>query len=237
MANVDYILKLSEQFCKTINPFDIREFDSLQVFDLKRNVGISEERNKLLEQILFIGKGGSRNTYALSTRKALKVAKDHRGLEGNKNEFEFLSNNQSLLLPKAYDHAEDYSWIIVELVRPISSSDEISELIGINGKLLLDLMDYRHLKPSFDELLISKIHDLKKMIGASSKNTAYNFANKYLIQIKELQNLIGNPYLAELDRLIENLNLEPRELSFYENFGKSASGHLVLLDIGATKKE
>ena len=78
MANVDYILKFSEQFRKIINPFDIREFDSLPSFDLTRNVGISKEREKLLEQILFIGKGGSRNTYALSTRKALKVAKDYR---------------------------------------------------------------------------------------------------------------------------------------------------------------
>lgn len=236
MANVDYILKLSEQFRKIINPFDIREFDSLPSFDPTRNVGISKEREKLLEQILFIGKGGSRNTYALSTRKALKVAKDYRGLDGNRVEFESSLKYNSIWLPKVFRKAEDYSWIEVELVRPLNDKNEINDLIGIDGWWFNFILMTRNQEKSFIESIDFLIKRNEKSF-IKNPSSVYKKHNDKIAEISLLlESYKSNKFLFDLDELITKANLYPYELSMIENLGKSTSGHLVLLDVGAIKE-
>jgi hypothetical protein len=76
MANVDYILKLSRQFCKIADHFDLEEFSSLPTGI--ETGKLSPERHAMLSQLPISGIGGSRNTYILNSEKALKVAKKRK---------------------------------------------------------------------------------------------------------------------------------------------------------------
>lgn len=216
MANVDYILKLSEQFRKIAYHFDLEEFSSLPTGI--ENGRLSPQRHTMLSQLPISGIGGSRNVYILNSKKALKVAKNIRGLEGNKIEFENLKKYDSVWLPKVFDRANDYSWIEVEYVTPLDGFYEIDNLIGIDHNIFLALLLERDYTSNFDDAIINAIAD------SNADNSEYK---KY----------IGNNYLKDLDRLIDKMSLDQIEFRDVGNLGKSASGHLVLLDIGELKGE
>ena len=215
MANVDYILKFSEQFCKIARHFDLKEFSSLPTGI--ENGRLSPQRHAMLSRLPISGIGGSRNTYILNSKKALKVAKNIRGLEGNEIEFNNLKKYDSVWLPKVFDRAEDYSWIEVEKVQPLKNFYEIDDLIKINHNIFLALLLERDYTLSFNDAIASAITD----------SNADNF---------EYTKYIDNPYLKELDKLIDEMNLDQVEFRDIENLGKSASDHLVLLDVGELKE-
>lgn len=220
MANVHYILKLSRQFCKIADHFDLEEFSSLPTgIETGR---LSPERHTMLSQLQISGIGGSRNTYVLNSRKALKVAKNRRGLEGNEIEFENLKNN-SVWLPKVYNRADDFSWIVVELVRPLLNFSEIEGLIGIDGELFDYLMGDRDYYSSFQSLIESILFDLKE----NDNDSKYSRFDP-----NALKACLDNKFLMELDKLINRFSLSSVEFTDIDNLGKSVSGHLVLLDIG-----
>lgn len=227
MANVDYILKFSEQFCKIAKYFDLEEFGSLPTGI--ENGRLSPQRHEMLSQLPISGIGGSRNTYILNSKKALKVAKTPRGLEGNKIEFENLKKYDSVWLPKVFDRANDYSWIEVEYAAPLKDQSEIENLINIDSDLFLSLVSIRHYVKSFNEAIKSKI----EMLRIQEKSTFKS--NDFLVN--KLLEYIDNHYFAELDEIIKTMKLDSTEFREIENLGRSASGHLVLLDIGEQKYE
>jgi len=234
MANVDYILKLSEQFCKIADYFDLEEFSSLPIFGSYD--GMFRDRAEMLSQLSLIGRGQSRNTYAISSEKALKVAKTKRGIEGNKNEFNISQKYNSIWLPKVFRRARDYSWIEVELVIPLNDKNEITNLIGVDGGWFNIIMMTRNQERSMNETIDFLIRRNEKHL-IKIPNSPYLKANdKIITDNLLLESYKKNPFLMELDQLITEANLEPYELSLVENLGKSTSGHLVLLDIGAIKE-
>lgn len=223
MIDIKSILRLSSEFIKFARSFDLVEFDSLPPFRIRNGIKtfFSPERKEMLQNLTKIGMGGSRNTYVLSSKKALKVAKNERGENGNKNEFEILTRYQSIFLPKAFNRAKDYSWIIVELVRPIANLSEILQMTGIDGDLFQLLVNEREYSSSFEEAILKEI---KIETFQDLKNSSERISN--------LESYINHPFFKELDKIIDELNLDVGELSMEQNLGKSASGHLVLLDIG-----
>jgi hypothetical protein len=234
MANVDYILKLSRQFCKIADHFDLEEFSSLPTGI--ETGKLSPERHAMLSQLPISGIGGSRNTYVLSSKKAIKVAKNGRGLEGNKIEFENLKKYDSVWLPKVFNRANDYSWIEVEFVRPLNDKKEITNLTGIDGDWFIIIMMTRNREKSMNEAIDFLIRRNEKHL-IKIPNSPYLKANDKIIAISLLLNSYkNNPFLMELDQLITEANLEPYEFSLIENLGKSITGHLVLLDIGGLKE-
>jgi len=224
------ILNLSTSFTKTALSFDKNYFNSLPPF--------SDERNSYLSFFKKIGIGSTRETYALSSKKALKVAIDKYGLEENRNEYNILSTIKSKFLPKFFDSSKDYSWIEVELVRTLSDRNEIEELIGVNGKDLIFIMGARKRYNSLQDLLNHVIRFTIDELNSIKLQHYYIEDHKiYDIQhceekIKRYQLYLKNSDLFDLDKLLSDLNLKTTEFIYFFNFGKSASGNLVILDLG-----
>lgn len=82
-----------------------------------------------------IGEGSSRTVFLLSDEHVLKIACGHSSDSGamqNKVEWDTLMGGMqnSILFPKVYQHADDFSWIIVEHVVDATILD-FSKILGI----------------------------------------------------------------------------------------------------------
>lgn len=209
---ISNLLDLSFVFYK-FAAFDLKYFDSLPPMNSDEleneeldNALISKERLDYLSQLPKVNSGGDRTAYILSSKKALKIARNMSGVDQNEVEFFVLNKYRSNLLPKVFSAAKDYSWIVVELVRPLKNKKEIEELTGIDGEDFIWILSERQYYDSIEKVI--KDND--------------GLSDSYL----------KNPILKEIDDLINQGNLNPWELSCTFNLGKSASGHLVLLDVG-----
>ena len=130
----------------------------------------------------LIGSGGSRHTFAISSKRAIKINKWPNS-ETNQNSFEYetLIEYNSNLLPKAYEHASDFSWIEVELCRPLKSKSEFLQLTGIKYNdfqdIIFDQYDKKIYLEDVENKFIQELNDL------------YLDSNIDLIEIAKLQNL------------------------------------------------
>ncbi len=229
----DILLKCASYYKICVSSqFDKNKFNSLPAFSPygDRSFIISKEREKYLSQFTYINGGSSRYSYILSSKKTLKVAKYKGGLIQNREEYKILSSNTSNFLPKVYDHANDYSWIIVELVRPFDYSGEIYSLTGINDDDFFLMMHAWTDFTSYKDIIKNQINNLNQNIE-EAKLDKYDISSL----IKERDRWISylnNSFLNELAQFFNKTNVKPSEFGFPFNLGKSSSGHLVLLDLG-----
>lgn len=107
--------------------FNFDEFKKLNTTDRMRNYA-----QKYLTRVGF---GTGRTVYALSSKKALKIGIGviDDAVEGalqNKREFEAWEKTKSSVLPKVFEHDQQFRWLTSELMRPVKSTKEFSEKIG-----------------------------------------------------------------------------------------------------------
>jgi hypothetical protein len=76
------------------------------------------------------GLGTSRATYILSSKKALKIARNNAGVDQNIAEIVASAKLKSDLFPKVYDFDENGKWIIADLVRQLRNTEEFTEITG-----------------------------------------------------------------------------------------------------------
>jgi len=115
----------------------------------------------------IIGSGSTRTAYVLNTRKALKVAvgdytdpktlddpdamaraveagEDFTGTAQNRREAEVFAGASDVVKPAlaaVLDHDPEYRWIISELVRPLSSDEEMERLAEEAGPAWSEAVD------------------------------------------------------------------------------------------------
>lgn len=256
MKQINFLLNKIDRFYKlAINhDFDIKEFDSLPSFVNRtinfnilpsdsgnNNRRLSLERHKYLSKLQKIGEGTTRSTYILSPKKAIKVADDIYGIEQNKIEYRILSSLSSDLLPKVYDRSDNYSWIIVELVRPLYNEDEIKNLTGIDGEDFLTIMLARNKFDSFKDLINNRIKHYEDTVeDIKDPNYGWNVPEQHKLEYaNEINNIINrfkfylnNHILDKIEKFIKQTNVNPWEFGHLQNLGKSISNNLVLLDVG-----
>ena len=180
------------------------------------------------------GQGSSRVTYVLNSRKALKVQYNDFSNQ-NETEYETLSELNSQILPKVYDKADDYSWIEVELVRPLKSIEEFEQLSGINyADYYLITSRARNLNTLF-EYIEFKISQFEKndplaifyLLGGEYNEKDYENVKNRWVRYRD------NFFLKELNKLLQETTLRVNEFYNIENLGKNSDGQLVLLDLGS----
>jgi hypothetical protein len=226
------ISELSQYFYKLAKEYFVFSYEILD------NLKTLKEKNEYLSKFFqVIGKGQSgRKVFLKNSKKAIKLAYNKNGIKQNKIESEILQNNNSIWLPKFYQSVIDYSWIEVELVRPLKGSYEIEELINVNGQDFISLMENlgNQKNLSLFDLINQEIDMLRKNLERLSHNKfETEFTKQNLKQfINKHESYLSNKYLKELQKLISATHLDPWEFAFVFNLGKSASGHLVLLDLG-----
>jgi len=145
--------------------------------------------------------------FAFTNRHVLKVATNTPGIEQNLAELE-VATNTSLknIVAKIRDYNPSGYWVIMELVRPINSS-EFEKLSGIDSW-------------SYQEIL---------QINGSSMTPSVPFEE----QVKDYS-LETQKWLADVIQVAKSSNLALGDL-YPRSWGKTADGRLVLFDYGLTR--
>lgn len=181
-------------------------------FNKLKSMSFEEVKQYANTHLQTVGVGSSRKAYRLNSRFVLKLGivrynRDeedvpHTGIAQNKREFE-ARHDAPDLLPIVHEHADDFSWIISDLVRPLKNKEEFCHLAGVNVPEWMKASD-----------VMSAIVGWKPSI---------HLRDKFKI----------NPQLtSQIDKIRQSTNLSSEELENIEQWGKSANGRLVLLDNG-----
>jgi len=103
-------------------------------FNLKAFKEITDPEKQIRYASAFLeslGVGSSRQAFLLSSRYALKIALNKEGLAQNKGEIEVYSNPSAKpLVAKIYDAADNDTWLVSDLVKPITDTGEFEKLAG-----------------------------------------------------------------------------------------------------------
>lgn len=182
-------------------------------FDL--NQSLDDKLNYADEHLQVIGAGSSRIVYILSGKKVLKIAKNEKGFAQNEQEFNVFSDPDSKnIVAKIFDHADDFSWLISELTRPLKSEKEFANLLGLKKN---------NSEPNFEYYFLDNPQQFIKNIGRD---------NLHLIdQYYEGDDKIIK-FAYDLKTFIEKYDLAWVDLQPYHQWGKSPDGRLVLIDYG-----
>lgn len=115
------------------NKFDLKKFKSLEAINL-----MVRYADTFLEQL---GKGSSRMAFLYSSKYALKIAINEKGLAQNEAEVDVATNPKSkLVIAKIYSADPEYKWVISDLVKPIKSEKEFESLTGTQWEDFLDAL-------------------------------------------------------------------------------------------------
>lgn len=183
----------------------------------------------------YLGHGSSRAAYIVSSKKALKLSLSPAGTAQNKQEYNFLKENQGPYFPKVYDCAPDYTWIEVELVRPITEGQ---------------FQSYFQLTPEAANKLANDVQHS----GANSFHYYYGYKMDLVTKTFEALAESGADQSAidELNETVEELEKTPENVCEFidycldkdliltevfrvDNLGMNSSRELVILDLGLTQ--
>jgi len=195
--------------------FDYGVFKSLK--SLPGKIKYAKDNLELLSN-----EGTSRIVFLLSSKKVLKLCqlslKDpkvkERGIAQNKAEVKNSSEIASIVT-KVFDYAPDYTWIVSEIARPLTSEKEFYHLTGFPLKILRMFL----IEGSEDNFNIDLY---AKRFPKSIKND--------LARIKEWEGF--EDILKTMKDPLEGLH--PGDFGVYDHWGKTGDGRIVLLDSGAT---
>lgn len=91
--------------------------------------------------LAFLGEGSYRIVYRLAVGKVLKLAKDNKAIEDNKNEWDLFNCSGSDYLAKIYEHAPDFSWLISEEADKFRSDHEVlDKLKQMTGLSIINMV-------------------------------------------------------------------------------------------------
>jgi len=90
-----------------------------------------------VEFLETLGKGSSRRAFLLSSKYALKIAINEKGIAQNEAELDVFTNPKSrAIVAKVYDaDQEGNKWLISDLVKPLDSEEEFEQLTGVKWYL------------------------------------------------------------------------------------------------------
>lgn len=207
--------------------FDIKRFSRLQTYE--------DRLRYLRDTSLHIDEGSSRIVFAVSPKQAIKLAggeglsnnaetvknpniemKNMRKAGEHQNSIEYqiyeasLAGEYSELLPRIFDKADDNSWLLVELVRPLHDNGERRDLMGFEN----DQITYDRVMT-----MLSTKDGWKSAVGAELLGELGSEDGRYVRLIVKF--------------LKDNPNVLSRDLEPIHQWGKGSDGRLVLLDFGA----
>lgn len=176
--------------------FDLKHFKSLDTINT-----MLEYAKRFLEPL---GEGSSRKAFLLSSKYALKIAINKKGLAQNEQEVDVFTNPKSkAVVAKIYDAANEHQWVISDLVRPLGSQDEFTQQTGIKWA-------------DFEE----DMNDFVKRKGAITQDDL------------QMMNPKEAAFIQAVVATARASNLLVGDLKEFSHWGKTPDGRIVLLDYG-----
>jgi hypothetical protein len=193
-----------------------------------------------------LGSGSSRTVFALSGGTVLKIAKNNAGIGQNKEELDTYTRlKDNSLVTKIFDYAQDYKWLVSEIVKPIDGAD-FEKYVGMPGYEFWQL--FEDIKAFGVEGYFTRdIENLQRKIEMDEREIANTFDEhwkKYLInslqnkkeQLKRLEDAPRDSFVLNLakkiDDFIKKSGLHPGDITRTDHFGRNANGEIKLLDYG-----
>ncbi len=207
---------------------------------LRRKLPTYESKLRYLrDTCLHIGEGSSRVVFAVSPKQVIKLAGGEDLSNGaetekspnielrnmrkageyqNKREYELyekgMKGGYDELFPRVFEIADDDSWLLSELVRPLSNQSELRDMMGFkNNQVMFD-----RAMALFTTKLFTTKDEWKSKWGSELLRSLGDENGKYVRLVVKL--LQDNPGIHAGD-------LEP-----VAQWGKGSDGRLVLLDVG-----
>lgn len=249
-TSADQLLALAKRFEYFVSSGAKRNIDKSQLNSLRT----FDKRLQYLTDGDFdiLGFGTGRCVILVNQRKVIKLAMNEKGLAQNRTEFGILSGANSPWFPKALDKAPDDSWIEVELVKTLSSFNEVYAALGTDHNTyhrIFNACDTMTKDKGLD--LINTIEELKAyrrrqaqyiVENRNSRNTSKGITpitvDDYLKKDPEylqLQNGANNKKLIDLIETLFKFDLPTGEyMDDPSHFGITGDGRLVITDAGLT---
>lgn len=176
--------------------FDIRHFKSIK--------GHNAVVSYALDNLEALGEGSSRVVFKLSSKDALKVAYNNKGLAQNEAELDIFTNPKSKpIVARIYDYDTQHKWLVSELVRPLSRREEFEYLVGTDFDAFIWYVK-RNSNPA-----------LAWRTDGSVNEKSLSFAQAVIDTIKA-----GDLMFGDVDNI--------------RHWGKTADSRVVLFDYGFT---
>ncbi len=100
--------------------------------------------NLRLKSYPLIGVGSGRAVYDLNNGYVVKAAKNRKGIEQNKAEYQISEMNHQNIFAKVAAHSEDYRFLVMEKAQRISSFAEIWKYYNVkNNRQLFSSDEFR----------------------------------------------------------------------------------------------
>lgn len=226
-------------------------------FDMEvfREIGSQVERfGYLRSNSMWLGTGSSRIVFAVSPKMVIKLAGGRRMDDGGVDNPKTLVGNmmeagkyQNLhehglwerfgrsdvvgrLLPRSFDVADDGSWLLSELVRPLRGEEELRELVGMDEddfhRLMRVLGEHGHMNSEYFRNFMGGLR--RKVDTGTGEDGETELSSEELEGVK--RGLLFLETLERLKGLVPNLRLN--EMADVSAWGKGSDGRLVLLDAG-----
>lgn len=207
------------------NKFNLNYFISIK--------DIEQQIDYLDENLTQLGKGSSRFVYLLNNQTVIKIINPSNlsaALAQNKTEVLLSQNNKiNSILTKIYKWADDYSWVIAELVTPLKSPEEFEKLTGVSASSFTYIIsDIEEDNFDLKNTIIRYEEELKDYTPSMK---SYYEAIKNAIKLIKTD----NKFIKTVILLIKETSLLPEDVTLYEHWGKTADGKIVLFDYGLTK--
>lgn len=182
----------------------------------------------------LMGEGSARATFLVNPRKAIKIAKNEKGVAQNQVEWKRLTKYESAYFPKAFDKAPDDSWIEVELVRPFNNREQMLAYFEASGKVFYNFIDFIT-QIDYSDDIMDKLYEHYQNLGISLNRP--NLIPEAKKELQDERDLIGT--IMQKGKLIDTFQeilffgMNPVEFNADpSHFGLAGDGRLVITDIG-----
>lgn len=191
------------------NNFNIDIFKNLNSF--------SKRISYCDENIERISSGSSRIVYKINDEKVLKLAKNTKGLEQNKNEIQYRSDSYiNYILAKIYDYDEGGVWIEMEYAQKMKITD-FKRIVGIDFKIYTQALSNFYFHVLNNEVYIGK----------------------YNIDPDIEEKIWNNEFISGVFDLLGNYNLTIDDLNRTSTYGiveREGQETIVIIDYGLSEE-
>lgn len=240
---------ISEAFSK----FNLRKFIAISAGDVRPETKEQEMEmafsKKTHPEIEYAAKwlpimssgadaGSSREVFAYSTSKVLKIAKNKPGIAQNKAEVEIsMKNRNSPFITKIYEYdAKSFKWVIADLIRPLSNAD-FSEKIGIPLSVFHTVKVLTWSKGH--QGVLNWIKSLKRMVTdgemlmQNSVGLTVKTKDMLAAALAYSKNKKAVEFMTQFIEFAKTNSIHQGDV-VPAHFGETADGRIVFYDYGAT---
>jgi len=157
---------------------------------------------------------------------------DDYKLQMNKDDFE-TAKRYPLIFPKAYAHADDFEWIVMERVSPVTSMDEMQKVLDksfpAEQEAILKARRDANINPA------DPFHILKMILGSfrydrtKAPSTDKSKSGEIAQELGVLLSRVAGPAYQELSKAMHEFNIDKYEIG-RSNVGYDSEGNFKIID-------